>query len=165
MLMELFSPPNVLNWEYSDFYLLCILLDKGFSSLDLNNNYLWLTLKLLRWNTLQITTLDPLPEQRLKWWLTMSHLWLEPFAMHAFVPCPQFFCLLKPTASVCTKFHCFSFSCWWPLVRVHLIECLNVSPKAYIPSHRSAPKTLYKEYCFYVNADLLRLDHDHSWCH
>jgi hypothetical protein len=24
--------------------------------------------------------------------------------MHAFVPCPQFFCLLTPIASVCTKF-------------------------------------------------------------
>jgi hypothetical protein len=165
MLMELFSPPNVLNWEYSDFYLLCILLDKGFSSLDLNNNYLWLTLKLLRWNTLQITTLDPLPEQRLKWWLTMSHLWLEPFAMHAFVPCPQFFHLLKPIASVCAKFPLFFLLMLMAFGPCVFTACLNLSPKAYIPSHRSTPKTLYKECCFYVNAALLQPDHDCSWCH
>jgi hypothetical protein len=34
--------------------------------------------------------------------------WLEHFAMHTIVTCPQLFCLLKSTASVCSKFPWFS---------------------------------------------------------
>jgi hypothetical protein len=37
----------------------------------------------------------------LRYWSTRTHLWLGLFR-HTFVPCPQFFCLLKPIAHVCT---------------------------------------------------------------
>jgi hypothetical protein len=30
---------SLFNWKYSDFYLLCILLDKSVFVLDLNNKY------------------------------------------------------------------------------------------------------------------------------
>jgi hypothetical protein len=30
------------------------------------------------------------------------HLWLNCLTTHTFVPCPQFFCLFKPVAQVCT---------------------------------------------------------------
>jgi hypothetical protein len=33
---------------------------------------------------------------------TRRHPWLNCLTIHTFVPCPQFFCLLKPIAHVCT---------------------------------------------------------------
>jgi hypothetical protein len=35
--------------------------------------------------------------------INQANLWFVPFDMHAFALCPQFCCLLKPIASVCTK--------------------------------------------------------------
>jgi hypothetical protein len=44
----------------------------------------------------------PLETLGLRYWSTRTHLWLNCLAMYTFIPCLQFFCLLKPIACVCT---------------------------------------------------------------
>jgi hypothetical protein len=56
-LWSYFPLGGLFNREHSEFYFLCILLDKGVSSFRP---------KLLLQNTLQITTLEALPKQRLR---------------------------------------------------------------------------------------------------
>jgi hypothetical protein len=50
--------------------------------------------------------------------INQANLWLVPFDIHAFVPCPQFCCLLKPIASVCTKSQWF-----FPLMLLAIDPC------------------------------------------
>jgi hypothetical protein len=106
------------------------------------------------WNILQTTTPEPLPKPELRWWSTQSHLWLGLFTVHAFVPYPQFFCLPRPVANVCTQDPLVFFLMLVTISRVYLTTYLTLSPKAYIPLYRLPLKTmppLQEKCCFYVN--------------
>jgi hypothetical protein len=84
------------------------------------------------------------------------------FAMHAFVPFPQFFYVLKHIVNVCTKFPWYFF-----LILIAIDACAFncMSHFIYQSLHsftQVATQNLYKECHFYEKAALLQTDHDHS---
>jgi hypothetical protein len=98
-------------------------------------------------------------KQNLKKWPPRSHLWLILFTIHTFVPCPQFFCLLKPIPNVYTPRSLgFSFSLW--------TACLTLPPKAKPPFLHTCghSKPCPKNAVFMSMLLLCQPVQDCSWC-
>jgi hypothetical protein len=99
---------------------------------------------LLRQNALQLTTLESLPEQGLRWWPTMSnHGWNIFLCIHLSATHSSFVYVNLHPVSV-PSFLGFPFSCWLSLAYMHLTECLTLCPKAYIPLHSCHPQPYIK---------------------
>jgi hypothetical protein len=91
----------------------------------------------------------------------MSHLWLEPFAINAFVPCTQFFCLCKPITNVCTKIPCFfHFHAdeLWPLCILLHVSLYLLKPTFFHTGCHSKPCTVnavFMTRLLYVNETMV----------
>jgi hypothetical protein len=98
----------------------------------------------LRQNALQLTTLESLPEQELRWWPTMSnHGWNIFLCIYLSATHSSFVYVNIHPVCVPSSLG-FPFSCWLPLAYMHLTACLTLCPKAYIPSHSCHPKPYTK---------------------
>jgi hypothetical protein len=87
------------------------------------------------WDTLQITTPEPLPKPELRWWPTQSQLSLGLFTVYVFVPYPQFFCLPRPCSwFLYPKIPSFSFHAdnHWPCVFNYMCHLISQSLHSFI---------------------------------